>query len=223
MMSSKSGAPHQGAFLWQSATLVLILLTFLSLVAVIGSLDRLNRLQQPWTLVLVGLAAFRGGRAVAYNFIFSWLRAPFTHSSPDSSGAGDSIHASGQGLKRVLGELLSCPLCAGTWVALVLSGCIVLVYPFGMALAFVLAAAGAAEILHWWAGRDEWQGRAAREQAGSAWLSKNAGRTHSDESSKEGFPQGFNIQTSNPFLDHFVNEQEWPEEQVGGDRKVRQV
>jgi hypothetical protein len=152
--------------------LILGLLTFVSAVVVLANLGELSVLDEPMTLVLVGLAAFRGGRAIAFNFIFEWLRAPFVDVVDDSSGAGQSIEASGSGYRRVVGELLCCPICAGTWVALVLTGLLVLVYPVGLALAFILAASGLGELLHWHAQRDEWQGRAQREEAGTAEMRK---------------------------------------------------
>jgi hypothetical protein len=221
-MITRQSAPVGGVPFRQSVVLVLFLLVFLGLIAGTGGLGRLDRLEQPWTLVLVGLAAFRGGRALAYNFIFSWLRAPFTRVVPDSSGAGDSIQASGEGLRRALGELVACPICAGTWVALVLTGCILLVYPFGMALTFVLAAAGAAEILNGWSGRDEWQARAAREQAGSAWLSKNVSLDHQDDApASQGAAEPLHARSGGPFLAQLLAEPEWQVEHSGGERKVR--
>jgi hypothetical protein len=147
---------------------------FVAPIAVLALAADLRFFHDPLALVLIGLAAFRGGRAIAYNYIFDWLRAPFAQVVLDSSGAGNSLQANGSGLRRVLGELLCCPICAGSWVALVLAGLMVVAPPFGIGLAFVLAASGIGEILNWRTGRDEWQGQAAREAAGTAWLRKNA-------------------------------------------------
>jgi hypothetical protein len=44
---------------------------------------------------------------------------------------------------------------------------------YGLFLTYGLAVAGLAEIVHWHTERDEWQGRAAREAAGTEWLAKN--------------------------------------------------
>lgn len=153
--------------------LILLLMIFVTVAGVLAVFSRPQVLHDPLILLLVGLAAYRGGRAVAYNFIFTWLRAPFTLVVDDSSGAGKSVEARGKGLRRVLGELLCCPTCAGTWVGLMLAGLLVVAYPLGLLLAFVLAASGISEILHWWSERNEWQGRAAREEAGSSWLWKH--------------------------------------------------
>lgn len=153
--------------------LAMLLMIFVAFLGALAVFSNPRVLHDPLILVLVGLASFRGGRALAYNFIFSWLRSPFTLVVDDSSGAGKSVEAFGAGLHRVIGELLCCPMCAGTWVGLTLAGLLVLVYPFGLLVTFVLAASGIGEMLHWRAERDEWQGRAAREDAGSAWLWKN--------------------------------------------------
>jgi hypothetical protein len=66
---------------------------------------------------LLGLASYRIGHMVAYEAVARPLREPFTDTVPD--GAGElTVVASGRGPRYALGELLSCPLCAGTWAAL---------------------------------------------------------------------------------------------------------
>lgn len=124
-------------------------------------------------LLLLSLATFRLARSVSFNEIFEWLREPFTEVVPDSSGAGDSVVPKGKGFSRVIGGLLACPICSGTWSALVLFTVFALVPTFGTYLVYVLAFAGGSEILHWWSEKNEWQGRAAREDAGTQWLRKN--------------------------------------------------
>jgi hypothetical protein len=143
------------------------------LLLLIANTGRLEPLLNPWMVLFVGLAAYRGGRAIAYNYIFSWLREPFTEVVDDSSGAGKSIEARGRGIRRALGELLCCPICSATWVALALTGLLVLAYQLGLVATFVLAASGVGEIFHWLSEQLEWRGRAAREEAGTAWLWKN--------------------------------------------------
>ena len=53
-------------------------------------------------LALLGLAAYRTGRVVAFDAVTEPLRAPITE---------------GRGIRRALGELVSCPTCVGTWIA----------------------------------------------------------------------------------------------------------
>ncbi|HEU4792750.1 MAG TPA: DUF1360 domain-containing protein [Nitrolancea sp.] len=72
---------------------------------------------RPFDLLLVGLSAFRTGHMIAYERVAEPLRAPFTETIPDETGAGETVVAEGTGVRFALGELLSCPICAGTWAA----------------------------------------------------------------------------------------------------------
>lgn len=126
-------------------------------------------------IVVFGLASFRLGRAVAYNAIFEWLRMPFTITQDDSSGAGQSTNSSREkgGIISAVGDLLTCPICSGTWGAVNL----MLVYAhwpaFGSIVIYALAFAGIAEIANWFCESHEWSGRNHREMAGSQWMSKD--------------------------------------------------
>lgn len=128
-----------------------------------------------WMLIALGLAALRVGRSISYNGVFAWLRAPFTVTTPDSSGAGDStnprqdIHP----LLYALGDCIACPICTSTHGAGILYALLAWLPPLGMVLILVLAAAQIAEVFHWHSERDEWQGRHAREEAGTIWLYKD--------------------------------------------------
>lgn len=122
-------------------------------------------------LVIVGgLATFRAARTISYNAVMAWLRAPFCKVVKDSSGAGDSVEPKDG---SVVGELLACPICSGTWAALALVVTVLYLPAMGWALITVLGMAGISEAVHWRCEREEWQGRAAMEQAGSAWIEKN--------------------------------------------------
>jgi hypothetical protein len=72
---------------------------------------------KPFDLLLLGLASFRVGRMLAYEGVAAPLRAPFTETTDDSYGAAKTVVAEGTGARRAIGELLSCPICAATWVA----------------------------------------------------------------------------------------------------------
>ncbi len=65
-------------------------------------------------LALVGLATFRAGRVVAYDRVTEPLRAPVTETEPDEFGAGENVVAEGSGVRKAIGELVSCPTCVGT-------------------------------------------------------------------------------------------------------------
>ena len=149
-------------------SLVLFLITFESVLVLIAKSNDLSILRDPLMLGMLGLASYRGGRAIAFNYFFIWLRDPFSVTIQDSSGAGQTTVPAGSGLKKVIGELLCCPICASTWVALVLAGLLVLYYPFGFILSAVLAIAGIAEFLNWFSEMAEWKGREARQNCGKA-------------------------------------------------------
>lgn len=152
---------------------VAIDITFMAIIGLIAYWNRVAVVLTPLNVVVLSLATFRMGRAVAFNEIFEWLRAPFTEVVADSSGAGDSVSPRGTGLRRVIGGLLACPICSGTWSALILFSLVVVLPPFGMYFAYVMAFAGVSEVLHWWSEKNEWSGRNQREQAGTQWLEKN--------------------------------------------------
>lgn len=133
------------------------------------SLRFLELLEAPRILwIAFPFAVLRVARAVSYNSIFAWLRQPYTKTVRDSSGAGFSVEATDP-----FGELLACPICSGTWAALVLA-CLYVIFPnFGGTFIALMAAAGISELFHWWSEAQEWHGRAERERAGTSWLIKN--------------------------------------------------
>jgi hypothetical protein len=161
-----------GAKTREALVLLLILITCEAVTGLISGADVFKNLVQDWVhlslfVLLLGLAAFRVGRAISYNYIFSWLRAPFVDKHPDSSGAGDSEDPKGEGVTRVIGELLCCPICTGTWAAIVMASMYAVMPVWGMVFIVVMAASAIAEYLHWKSEADEWRGRAAREVAGT--------------------------------------------------------
>lgn len=134
------------------------------------ALSRLFKLTiDPLTLVVFALATYRLGRAVAFNAVFEWLRQPFTKVVPHDSGADDECVADGKpgSVRFALGELLTCPICSGTWSALALLAVYLVDPAFGRLLVYALGLAGAAELLHWRSEYDQWQGRAGRSLTGS--------------------------------------------------------
>jgi hypothetical protein len=68
-------------------------------------------------LLLLGLATQKVSRVVTRSRVTSVVRAPFTkYEGP--AGAGEvEERPRGTGLRRAIGELISCPFCMGTWIA----------------------------------------------------------------------------------------------------------
>ena len=117
-------------------------------------------------LPFFALAVFRMARTISFNEIGEPLRAPFTEVKADSCKAGADVHPRGNGLRYVIGSLMSCPICTGTWSALALYTLWVALPDVGKTLVYVLAFAGASELLHWLACGLEWGGRVARVASG---------------------------------------------------------
>lgn len=120
---------------------------------------------RPFDLVLLGLATYRTGRLVAYDRVLGPLREPFTETRGDATGAGQTVVAEGRGVRYVLGELLSCPVCVGTWVSAAL------VYGLWFAplptrvFLWIQGTIGLAEILSWTVESLTWFARATRKRA----------------------------------------------------------
>jgi hypothetical protein len=95
------------------------------------------------------------------------LRDPVTKTVPDEYDAGENVVAEGTGVRKAIGELVSCPICVGTWVA---SG---LVYGLRVApgptrlVAAILGVSGLAEMFNEATEALSWSGQAARKQSGS--------------------------------------------------------
>lgn len=116
-------------------------------------------------LALLGMATYRAGRLVAYDDVMEPLRSPFTQTEPSTWGAGKDVVARGHGTRRALGELISCPTCVSTWIALFLvAGMRLFPAPTRLILA-ILSTSGMAELLNAANESLQWGGRAARQQA----------------------------------------------------------
>jgi hypothetical protein len=67
---------------------------------------------------LLALATHRLARVIARDKVTTWLRAPFTRYESDGDAPSEVNETPrGEGLRRAVGELVSCPSCTGTWVA----------------------------------------------------------------------------------------------------------
>jgi hypothetical protein len=124
--------------------------------------------------VLAGFATLRLAHTISYNGIGEWLRFLFVAVVPDSAG-GSEGHEPKEGPFNVIGQLLCCPICSGTWSAMFLITVYALFPPLGWAFISILGLAGISEMLHWTSQPLEWSGRYFRELAGSEWLWKNKG------------------------------------------------
>ncbi len=71
----------------------------------------------PGDLLLTGIATHKLARIVTKDWVTSPVRAPFT-TFRKSLGSGEVQESSrGKGLRRAVGDLLTCPWCIGPWIA----------------------------------------------------------------------------------------------------------
>ena len=98
---------------------IVFVLLYLCVMAALYFLGRLPTSIGPFELVLLGLAAARLTDIISTDQIMEWLRRPFVKMETTEI-AGHEVQTRtgrGRGLKKVLGDLLSCPWCVGVWVA----------------------------------------------------------------------------------------------------------
>lgn len=113
------------------------------------------------------LATFRMSRLLAYDNVMQAYRSPVAEVVPHDSGAGDTTQARpGAGLKRAIGELITCPVCNGTWIAAGLVYGLRLAPRYTRTLMAIMSAAGATEMLQGVFEALQWNGELARHRAG---------------------------------------------------------
>lgn len=121
---------------------------------------------KPFDLLLLGLSSFRMGRMIAFEGVAAPLREPFTETRADDSGAGQTVVAAGEGVRHVVGELMSCPICAGTWVAAgLVYGLHLMPRPTRVLLA-IMSTTGVAELCYSVTEALDWTARSARRNCG---------------------------------------------------------
>lgn len=68
-------------------------------------------------LAMIGLASHKLSRLITKEVIATPLRAPFTEVTGRGGPAELQERPTGEGWRRSVGELVSCPFCAGVWIA----------------------------------------------------------------------------------------------------------
>ena len=68
-------------------------------------------------VVLVGVATHKLSRRVSKDSVTSPLRAPFTRYEGVAGPAELKERVRGQGLRKAVGELVSCPFCLSQWIS----------------------------------------------------------------------------------------------------------
>jgi hypothetical protein len=151
-------------------------LTYLTLTGLFTSLMALFSLRQrrrgehtslsPFELLQLALAAYRLGRLVSYDKVFETERLAVAVTVPDPTGAGETTMPRGSGARQALGELVCCPICAGTWISAFLLYGHRLFPEFTRNVVTIMSAMGAAELINAVTEGMQWTGEAMRKQAG---------------------------------------------------------
>lgn len=80
--------------------------------------DRAQMDLRGWSdVALVGLATFKLSRLVTKQTVTTPLRAPFARDDGPAGPGERNARPQGTGLRRSLGELLTCPFCLDVWLA----------------------------------------------------------------------------------------------------------
>jgi hypothetical protein len=142
---------------------------FLGFASRLSSMKYERRLQQlkPFDLVLLSLSTYRLGRLVSYDKVFEPIRSVVTETTLDETGAGNTVEPKGRGAQRSLGEMISCPICSGTWIAAgLVYGLQILPNPTRLFL-WMSSTIGAAELFNALTEALSWFGQASRKEAGN--------------------------------------------------------
>ena len=68
-------------------------------------------------IIVLGLATHKLARLLTKDAVTSFARAPFVHLEEKRGSNSIREQPRGSGLRRSVGELISCPECTGQWVA----------------------------------------------------------------------------------------------------------
>ncbi len=103
-----------------------------------------DRELKPIDLVALGLATFKASRTVARDKVTSFARAPFVEGKAYD---GELETPTGTGMKRAVGELVTCTRCIGMWIATGLAASTSVTPRFGRLLIWSLDAAAINDFL----------------------------------------------------------------------------
>jgi hypothetical protein len=118
--------------------------TFLAGLGAVSMLSRRSPPAGALDLVALSVATFKASRTLSRERIASFVRQPFVEGDADR---GEDERPAGEGFQRVIGELVLCPRCVGTWVAAGPASSQMVAPRFGRALTWTLSAAAANDFL----------------------------------------------------------------------------
>lgn len=126
--------------------------TYLTALAGLGAVARWRKVAWPEQisaadLALVAIATHKASRTIAKDAVLSPVRAPFTRFRGPAGPGEVTEEVRGRGLRKAVGELLTCPFCLDHWVATAfVAGLVAAPRPTRL-LASILAARSGADFL----------------------------------------------------------------------------
>ena len=93
---------------------------------------------------VLAAANFKAARTISRDKVASFVREPFVEGE---AYTGEGETPAGDGVKRAIGELVTCTRCIGTWTAAGLTSIQIVAPEFGRVLTWSLAAAAANDFL----------------------------------------------------------------------------
>lgn len=86
-----------------------------------GTGRKLPERSAPADVLLLAVATFRLSRLISKDSVTSALRAPFAEFQEPAGSGEVNERPRGSGLRKAIGELLTCPFCLGQWVGTALA------------------------------------------------------------------------------------------------------
>jgi hypothetical protein len=102
-------------------------------------------------ILIVGLASFRLTRLIVFDKITEWIRSPFFEEQQEEGEI--YLIPKGKGVRKWLGELLSCYWCTGIWTSAFLISVYAYIPAIGFPIILVLAIAAVGSILETFIGK----------------------------------------------------------------------
>lgn len=126
--------------------------TYSAVVLTIAAVARRRGVPLPtltaWDTARLALATYKGARLLSKDKVTAPFRAPFTERQGPGEGNEVNDAPRGEGARRTVGELVSCPFCLSQWIATGLAAGLVFAPRLTRLVASTLAATAGADFLH---------------------------------------------------------------------------
>ncbi|MDV2685090.1 DUF1360 domain-containing protein [Alkalihalophilus lindianensis] len=100
--------------------------------------------------LLLSLAVFRFTHLIVFDSITEFMRSPFIEITEEEQEGGEVyyyISSRGTGIRKFVGDVLSCYWCTGIWASIIIFTGFIWLYDFMIFPVYLLAIAGVAAIV----------------------------------------------------------------------------